>query len=150
MNKGCRSFQSVVSPSGQVISHGSEVPVLELLSLSPALCPKYCLLLCVYTDSHTSKAARDRQKCAQAELFTLSVCNSPPATGRTGAQNIRASLSGRLVPYPQDRRFGVGLKPGFGHIMLIGDVRQHCCSPTADRSLGLKKSQVLGEAKAQW
>lgn len=33
VNKGCQSFQSLVSPPGQVISHGSEVHVLELLSL---------------------------------------------------------------------------------------------------------------------
>ena len=33
VNKGCQSFQSVVLPPGQVISHGSEAQVLELLSL---------------------------------------------------------------------------------------------------------------------
>lgn len=137
--------------------------------MSPALCPKYCPLLCVYMDLHTSKAAesylpptappganteesaRDRQKCAQLS-YSHCLCAAPLLKQEEQMRSTGTDYQSILVrtscpPILRTDDLGLELKPGFGHITLISDVRQHCCSTTADRSLGLKKVKFWGRRK---
>lgn len=152
VNKGCQSFQSLVLPPGQGIGHGSEVHALEPLSL----CLLHFALSIVSYFVCTWIYTLPRQLGTDRSVHMLSfhtVCVQLPSCNKKNkcAPLARISKHPRpcfLPPILRTDDLGLELKPGFGHITLIGDVRHHCGRITPDRSLGLKKNvKFLGRRK---
>lgn len=84
--------------------------------------------------------------------YSRCLCAAPPCNRKNKcaplARTSKHPCPYFLSPILRTDDLGLELKPGFGHITLIGDVRHHCCRITPDRSLGLKNNvKFLGRRK---
>lgn len=126
-----------------MISHGSEVHALEPLSLCFLHFALSIVSYFVCVRIYTLPRQLGTDRSVHVLSYSRCLCAAPPCNRKNKcaplARTSKHPCPYFLSPILRTDDLGLELKPGFGHIMLIGDVRHHCCRITPDRSLGFKK-----------